>query len=54
MFSRLQGLSTLLLQQHALLKEVCANLSEMCTVTAPLSDQHIFQLDPEVPSVRRD
>lgn len=50
--SRLQGLSTLLSQQEAQLKELVASLSEMCTVTGPHSDASIAALDPTV-SARR-
>lgn len=52
-YSRLQGLTTLLSQQYAQFGELCANLSELCAVSGPLSDDSIAQLDPAVPHVRR-
>lgn len=51
--SCLRVLITLLIQQHALFKELCVNLSEMCMVTGLLSKEHISQIDPAVPCVRR-
>eukprot|EP00171_Calliarthron_tuberculosum_P002966 IDg2966t1 len=50
--SRLQGMSTLLSQQEAQLRELSATLSEMCAVTGPLSDASIAALDPTVPRAR--
>ena len=43
--ARLQGLSTLLSQQEAKLKKLCANLSEMCKVEGPLSAAQLEAVD---------
>ena len=42
---RLQGLSTLLSQQEAKLKKLCANLLEMCKVEGPLSATQLEAVD---------
>lgn len=46
-------MSTLLSQQDAQFKELCASLSEMCEVTGPLSEASIAALDPSVPRAQR-
>jgi hypothetical protein len=43
--TRLQGLSTLLSQQDAELKKLCANLSEMCKVEGPLPAAQLEAVD---------
>lgn len=52
-YSRLQGLSTLLSQQYAQFEQLCAELSEGCTVTGPLSEEDIAALPLVVPHLRR-
>lgn len=44
LFTHLQVISTLLIQQDAEFTSLCVNLSEMCTVDGPLSDQTISNL----------
>ena len=43
--SKLKGLSTLLSQQEAQLKELCCSLSVMCKVEGPLSAEQLAALD---------
>ena len=43
--SKLQGLSALISQQEAQLKELCSSLSEMCKVQGPLSAEQLAALD---------
>ena len=43
--SRSQGLSTLLLQQEAELKQLCALLSEMCKIDSPFLAEQVMMID---------